>query len=204
MPKRKNVKPFAYELKLLNTQVQKSKLEGIKNYFTLNDLRNVYEDWQGRCCYCGLALVYTRYLLNTAHFAFYIPLSAGGSVSPKNLVLICSRCQTEKTPKRPPSTPVFSYNAFSDLLVQLSTAVYMHDEEKIKHFKVLIDHALNDYIGTLYYKPLGLPELPEIRIEGFNAFSDKIESLCKELENVLRESETSRNYRVARRGMDSV
>ena len=192
-------KPFASELKALNRQVQKVLLEGEKSYFILNDLRNAYDDYEGRCSYCGLALVSTRYLIQTAHFAFHIPLEIGGAVSPKNLVPVCVRCRDKRRPRRPAEMAVFGYNAFSDLITQLAAAVYTQDQERISYFKVQIDHALGDYINTLYYKPHGLPEKTEVRIEGMSCLSDKITSLCKEIVDVLSESENKKEYKTARR-----
>ena len=190
---------FGDELRKLNSKVSRIMLQGERRYFELCDLRNVYDDWGGRCARCGLGLTETKNTLRAVHFTFAVPLEIRGPVATENLIPICRRCLELRRPRRPPSMPICGYNAFSDLFVQLAAAVYAHDRERVEYFKVQLDLALSSYIDALFYKPIGTPAKPELRLEGANCLSDLLVELTSKVEKLLHEAAAQKAYPIYRR-----
>lgn len=191
-------KPFQRQSININRHVSARKLRGEVNYFTALELRNKYDEYRGYCSYCGLALVSDGQRLNTAHFIFRIPLEVGGSVHYENILPVCWRCSRERKPKRPPERPIFEFNAFSDLIVQLVTSVVSNDQDRTQFFKIQLEHSFSDFIDSLFYKPVGLPPKEVNRFEGENSISDVVEGLTKEIQMIMAEALAAKEYNAGR------
>lgn len=203
MPKIKREKPFHSQLVAINKHVSARKLKGNIRYFELSDLRNVYDTYRGHCCYCGLDLVSESQKFNTAYFMFRIPLEISGAVDTENIVLVCPKCRGNRKPRRPPERPIFGYNAFSDIIVHLVQAVVEKNKEKVKYFKAQLDYGLQDYVQTLYYKPLGLPLRPsenmcQRQLDEIPAFPDSVAVLVEHIAELLDKSHTIKEYGIVR------
>lgn len=192
-------RPFSSQSKLLNDFVSKHELMGKRNYFHPNDLREIYDNYNGFCCYCGLELVSKKQRVDSANFSFRIPLKAGGSISKDNIVLLCHRCKFFRCPKRPVSRPIFGFDAFSDLVVRLIEAVIEKHQGKTQYYQVKLDQALADYIGMLFYKPLGTPEEVGLtEMEKLAPVSEIVKELTLELEKVMKLGTFTKEYKVER------
>ena len=203
MPKIKREKPFHHQLVAINKHVSARKLKGNIKYFLLSDLKNVYDSYKGHCCYCGLDLVSESQKFNTAYFMFRIPLEINGAVDTENIVLVCPKCRKFRTPRKPPERPIFGYNAFSDIIALLVQAVVEKDKEKVKYFKAQIEYGLQDYIQTLYYKPLGLPirsdeNMCQRQLDEIPAFFDSVSDSIENIAKLLDEAHKVKEYKVIR------
>lgn len=65
--------------------------------FSERDLKQLYEDQEGRCAYCGQSIYWT--IKNDVHVDHIHPLSRGGSNWPNNLALSCANCNLSKNDK---------------------------------------------------------------------------------------------------------
>lgn len=192
-------KPFVAQARILNRKISALKLKGLKEYIHCNDLVAVHNRQNGVCSYCGLPITNKEYSMSYSHFRFRIPIELDGEISSDNLVALCFRCYKHRSPKRPPNYPVFGYSAFSDLVVQLVQAVIEKDEDKITYFKAQLDSSLSDFIGTLFYKPLGTPKQLNI-VEPYNRvpISESIVKITDEIEKVLKDCNYTKEYKVLR------
>jgi len=188
-------KPFVGQARLLNRKVSQIKLRGYLDYFHCNDLMHVYDRHKGTCAYCGLHLTSVEKTMTSAHFRFRIPVELDGSVDIDNLVVLCYRCYKNRVPKKGHNYPVFNYNAFSDIVVQLIGSVIENNTEKITYFKCQLDSSLSDYVATLFYKPLGTPkQLDLLPISSRVPVSETIVKLTTEIEKVLKDCTLSKEY----------
>ncbi len=63
--------------------------------YSSDDLRQMYEQQEGLCCWCETPL------LETFHADHFVPLSKGGQNTVDNLALSCPNCNTTKACKLP-------------------------------------------------------------------------------------------------------
>lgn len=190
---------FSSQTKAINTHIAKHQLKGAYNYFTIQDIRDVYDTFKGSCVYCGAELVSkTTVRKDMAHFSFRIPLKAGGSICKENMVLLCYKCKFLRVPKRPIARPVFGFDAFSDLIVQLVQSVQEKNKEKVQYFQVKVDQALADYIDTLFYSPLGTAKQLNLEDKRCIPVSDIVVGLSKELEKTMKLAMFQKRYQVER------
>lgn len=194
-------KPFVGQARLLSRKVSQLKLRGFKDYIHANDLMHVYDRQKGICGYCGLHLTSREKTMSSAHFRFRIPIELNGGIDSDNLIMLCWRCYKHRIPKKGHNYPVFGYNAFSDLLVHLIQSVIENDTDKINYFKAQIESSLSDYIGTLFYKPLGTPkQLDILPLCDRVPVSESISKLTLEIEKSLKDCTLSKEYESIRNG----
>ena len=74
-------------------KVRQSRLRSAIGNHTPQDIRDLYEEQEGRCAYCGITLH------NEYHVDHTIPISRGGSNNPSDLALTCPFCNLSKKDK---------------------------------------------------------------------------------------------------------
>jgi len=192
-------RPFTVQCGNLNNYISSLRRNGTRTYISVDELKQVYDRYGGVCGYCGLELTSISRRVNTCKFQFKIPLEAEGSLDLENLFPVCPTCKREKVPKRPVAYPIFDYNAFSDIMVQLVRAVIEKDQEKIQYFKYQLDSSLSEYIGILFYRPVGTPKKIGIPPEGKKMHMSELAiSLTNEIQRILKEITYEKEYRPVR------
>lgn len=196
-------KAFTGALRELNTEIAKLKRQGVRNYITKTDARLVYDNYKGRCAYCGLELIVRGRRENSAHFMFHIPLKARGKVTKENTILVCRRCKYEQAPPpRGPRRRIEEYNTIADIIQRLVDAVVLKRYDMITSLKQELNSAISEFVLTLQYKPIVVKEPCPI-VEGTNSVADLVEqamegSITEKLDEVLETIKTTRQYRVLR------
>lgn len=79
--------PQKMRVKTLNRWAMFKNADG---HFTKQDIKNIYEEQQGRCAYCGITLH------DVYEIDHVIPLSREGSNWPDNLMVACPSCNSSK------------------------------------------------------------------------------------------------------------
>lgn len=74
-----------------------ARLHAAEGRFTDIDIKQMYEDQDGRCAYCGIRIFMD--IPKDVHIDHVMPLSRGGSNNPDNLLLTCQPCNQSKNAK---------------------------------------------------------------------------------------------------------
>jgi hypothetical protein len=117
-------------------------------------LRKVYDNYGGRCVYCGIPLTPKGIVAqNSARFKFYIPLDKGGPITLDNIVLVCARHKTKYAIRKRPLERIPSVDCFSDLIERLTEAVIarriaIETDKPVKYWDNLV-HRLKSEIDIL-------------------------------------------------------
>ena len=132
--------PFGPAQRSLNSELSRNmKLRANRKLFNKNDLRYVYDKFNGACAVCGLNLQAksSQHGNNSrsAQFKLRIPLENNGKLSQDNLLLVCKRHKDNKPFTSYPKSREFGFNTFADMLAQLVAAVVDEDDGRILSFK---------------------------------------------------------------------
>ena len=182
---------FSHAIKAINGEVlRKLKIYRKKGrrYFSKDDLRYAYDRFKGSCAKCGMQLAAAGGHQGSADFTLRVSLDAGGAITRNNLLPVCKTCKKEKRPKRIayPTDRVFDFNTIGDVIAHLTSAVIDKDEERITYFKRQVNETVNEFVQTLYYKPVAGKCEPVERYEGENTMADQIADLAREI-NLTKE-----------------
>lgn len=82
--------PEQHRAQLSKRRARKMNAEG---QYNAQDIRDLYEEQQGLCAYCGIRL------FDEYHIDHVVPLVRGGSNWPDNLMLACPECNSSKNDK---------------------------------------------------------------------------------------------------------
>lgn len=191
---------FVVALRELNRTVSKLKRQGRRSYYTLQQVRAVWQEFEGRCHYCGILLSPVGTTGDSVRFVHRIPLKKGGKVNRLNLVPVCGAHASDRDdPHAIPHARVVDYNAFGDLIVQLVWATLAHDEKRVAYFKRALDLTLAEFVQELYAIPIGLDEhVVQDPVENESTVSQHVQDITEKLAKLFEEIGYSKRYHPAR------
>lgn len=109
----------------IGTQKRRARLRDVHGSLSASELRARLETFGGACCYCGAK----GKLLEADHF---LPLSAGGTHTPSNIVPACGSCNRSKNAADPEqwfrAQPFFTERRWQEILKAVGKAKQHHGQ----------------------------------------------------------------------------
>ena len=173
-------------------------------------LRETFDNYGGRCVYCGMSLLCNGDGPDSAHFSFYVPLNNGGLAEADNLVLVCNTHRKIYKPNRVNNPRILDVNTIPDLIVALVEEVkespgdgeeILAKQEKIKVLKRELNLALEDLALTMRYKVVGLWRPKEFVVveDEINTFAEQVlEPKAEDIKQTFQQIVTTGKYKIIR------